>query len=125
MVNIGIGQMANASSMNLLTHMAHTGYMTHMRKQFQQRARLAIYLETSDLVRLTAKARTEGKALVEWARETLLGELENNSEVRPEREVPSARRGASALKRSSEPAEASTGEIKLCRHKLPNCTVCG
>ena len=52
-----------------------------MRKLFTERVRLVVYVEASDLTRLTERAREEGKTLVEWARETLLGELEDNSDV--------------------------------------------
>lgn len=47
-----------------------------MKKLFTERARLVIYVENADLERLTARARSEGKTLVEWGRETLLGALE-------------------------------------------------
>src|SRR6266576_2721735 len=46
--------------------------LTKMRRIFETRARLAIYFENADLVRLTDRARQEGKLLAEWARETLL-----------------------------------------------------
>jgi len=113
------------NSKNPLTRMAHTGYMTHMRKQFEKRARLAIYLENSDLQRLTAKARAEGKLLAEWARETLLGELGGNSEVRSKPAIRVAGRGAAELERISGTFDESLKAIKVCRHGLSSCTICG
>jgi hypothetical protein len=50
----------------------HVCYMCGMKKQFAVRARLVCYMEASDIAALTARAREEGKVLVEWARETLL-----------------------------------------------------
>jgi hypothetical protein len=43
-----------------------------MRKQFETRVRLVIYMDARDLNRLTAHARREGRVLVAWAREVLL-----------------------------------------------------
>lgn len=40
-----------------------------------------VYVEAGDLNRLTEKARESGQTLVEWARETLLGELENSAKL--------------------------------------------
>lgn len=39
-----------------------------MKKLFTERARLVIYLEQSDVIRMTAKAKEYGQTLVEWAR---------------------------------------------------------
>lgn len=108
-----------------LTHVAHVGYMTHMRKQFEVRGRLAIYFEQADLERLTAKARSEGKALVEWARETLLGELGGDTAVRGERAVPVARRSIVAPERLAI-ERGSKGPV--CKHGVEKgfrCWQCG
>jgi hypothetical protein len=43
-----------------------------MRKQFETRVRLVIYMDARDLNRLTARAKREGRVLVAWARETLM-----------------------------------------------------
>lgn len=99
-----------------------------MRKLFTDRARLVVYVEATDLERLTAKARSEGRTVVEWARETLLEELGGDSAVRPKRAVSIARRGAAAA--GPYDAEGRLGEgsapvVKLCRHNLSSCTVCG
>jgi hypothetical protein len=48
-----------------------------MRKQFETRVRLVIYMDARDLNRLTARAKREGRVLVAWAREVLMGELES------------------------------------------------
>ncbi len=52
-----------------------TGVVAHMKKQFEDRARLVIYLEREDLNLMTKLARTEGLAVVEWARRALSEEL--------------------------------------------------
>jgi len=70
-------------------------YSFGVRKLFSARARLVVYVESTDADGMEKLARSEGKTLVEWMRETLLGELEANSALRTEREVPVARRGAS------------------------------
>jgi hypothetical protein len=44
-----------------------------MRKQFETRVRLVIYMDARDLNRLTARAKREGRVLVAWARDVLLG----------------------------------------------------
>jgi hypothetical protein len=46
-----------------------------MKKQFEVRARLVIYLEQADLNALTALAREDGRTLVEWARGLLIERL--------------------------------------------------
>lgn len=101
-----------------------------MRRKYQDRRHITVYLDLAEYDKLRKAAGGDGK-ISEWARETLLGELEDNSDVRAERQVPSARRGTSAVERATgkfeRPAEASEAAPlpKLCRHKLPNCTVCG
>lgn len=52
-------------------------YILFVRKQFETRVRLVIYMDARDLNRLTARAKREGRVLVAWAREVLMGELES------------------------------------------------
>jgi hypothetical protein len=47
-----------------------------MRRMFKEMARLTINLERADFDRMTVAAREEGKLVVDWAREALLGDLE-------------------------------------------------
>jgi hypothetical protein len=47
-----------------------------MRKQFETRVRLVIYMDARDLHALTARAKREGRVLVAWAREALLREID-------------------------------------------------
>jgi hypothetical protein len=47
-----------------------------MRKQFETRVRLVIYMDARDLNRLTERAKREGRVLVAWAREVLMERLE-------------------------------------------------
>jgi len=47
-----------------------------MRKQFEDRARLVIYLDRTDLNALTTRAKLEGRVLIAWAREVLMREIE-------------------------------------------------
>lgn len=98
-----------------------------MRRIFRDRARLVVYFEAEDLPRMLVQARSEGKTLVEWAREALLEHLADNSEVRPERTVSVVRRGVAAPERrvGIDSDARSESKAKLCRHNLPNCTVCG
>ena len=44
-----------------------------MKRIFGERARLVVYVEAGDLGRMVVRAKSEGKTLVEWARETLVG----------------------------------------------------
>jgi hypothetical protein len=46
-----------------------------MKKLFEDRVRIAVYLERGSLDAMTALARSEGKTLVEWARDVLLAEV--------------------------------------------------
>jgi hypothetical protein len=48
-----------------------------VRRIFEERARLVVYVESAAAGEMEKRARGEGKTLVEWMRETLLGELEN------------------------------------------------
>jgi hypothetical protein len=60
-----------------------------MRKQFETRVRLVIYMDARDLNRLTARAKREGRVLVAWAREKLMDELYSTPQ---ELEAPRKRR---------------------------------
>ena len=95
----------------------------HMKRIFTERARLVLYLEAKDLNRLTEHARGEGKMVVEWARETLLGELTTGT---VELAGVTARKvGKPAERRaSSKPAKAA----RTCVHGTKegyNCWQCG
>jgi hypothetical protein len=105
-----------------------------VRRIFTDRARLVVYIESGDLLRLTAKARSGGKTLVEWARETLLGELEANSDVPCTRPVRMARRRP--ITREHDTGLASEGNLEskprvsgpACKHgvrKGYRCWQCG
>lgn len=125
-----------------------------VRKLFSDRARLVVYVEAEDLNRLTAHARKEGRTVVEWARETLLGELNGASRedhaVRSARKPRSVRRGpdphehaiavAQALDAGSNPEcnpvagradavdDVRRAKAKVCVHGRPqgfNCWQCG
>jgi hypothetical protein len=52
-------------------------YILFVRKQFETRVRLVIYMDARDLNRLTARAKREGRVLVAWAREKLMDVLES------------------------------------------------
>ena len=60
-----------------------------VRKIFSDRARIVVYLEQAEVPVMVAKAREEGKTLVEWAREVLRGEI--SQDVRGVQEVRVAR----------------------------------
>jgi hypothetical protein len=50
-------------------------HLCHMRKQFENRVRLVIYMDQRDLNALTARAKFKGRVLVDWAREVLFREI--------------------------------------------------
>lgn len=62
-----------------MTHVSHVCYIAHMKRQFEHRVRLAVYLEAKDLQALTARARKSGKLVVEYVRELLLSDLEQEA----------------------------------------------
>lgn len=62
-----------------------------MKKIFAERARFVIYVESADMDSMEALARSRGRTLVEWARETLLESL-NGKAVRRSEPVRVARR---------------------------------
>jgi hypothetical protein len=113
-----------------------------VRRIFNERARFVIYVESADMERMEVKARSEGRTLVEWARETLVAKLGDNSSVREKPRVRVAKRGTGSPERSEASVLAVSGQagpyeaggelgkgsapiVKLCRHGLPACTVCG
>jgi len=49
-----------------------------VRRIFTERARIVVYLESEEIDRMLAVAKASGMTLVEWAREALRGELQNN-----------------------------------------------
>lgn len=68
-----------------------------MRKIFEERVRLVVYLESTDLQKLTQAARADGKTVVEYARDLLLENLgeERNRVLRPRNHrTPKARTGS-------------------------------
>lgn len=80
-----------------------------MKKQFESRTKLSVYVEEGDLALMTAKSRAEGKLLSEWARETLLGELGDKSVL-------------------SHGAVSEVKNTKTCPHGIEKdwrCTLCG
>jgi len=104
-----------------------------VKRLFTERARVVVYVEAKDLNRLTAHARSAGKTLVEWARETLLGKV-NHVEETPrvvrtkavaQGEVSGDRRADKAVDSASP---AKTRQVKTCRHGVPqghHCWQCG
>jgi len=71
---------------------------------------LVVYVEAADLNRLTDRARGEGRTVVEWVRETLLGQLDNNTGLPWTEPVRLARRGSDAEKRISGVARKKSEE---------------
>jgi hypothetical protein len=64
--------------------MLRYGSVSHiMKKQFEDRVRLAIYLEREDLNLMTGLARAEGLAVIEWARRALTEELDRVVPLEP------------------------------------------
>ena len=107
-----------------------------MKRIFEERAKLVVYVESVDIVRMTERARSEGKLLAEWLRETLLGELEDKSVL--ERGVIGNGSKPKAVRRpepvglgggSAMPVESSAITVGegACAHgaKLHDCKVWG
>jgi hypothetical protein len=89
-----------------------------VRRIFEERARLVVYVESSSADAMEKRARSEGKTLVEWMRETLLGELEDSTEVRPVREVSVARRSTPAPERREQRRHTGTlGHVEDVTHQ--------
>jgi hypothetical protein len=121
-----------------------------VRRKYNERRQITVYLDLSEYDRLRTKAGGEGR-ISEWARETLLGELETNHAELPKAKVvwPSprvhvARRGAHApegLRAEAAPISMADGgsdvggvaedlsrKGKTCKHgtsKGHNCWQCG
>lgn len=106
-----------------------------MKRLFMERSRLVVYVEASDLTRLTEKARSEGKTVVEWARETLLGELEDSSGLPRTPAVRVAERRTLPVELDAVAAEGPRGKVtvekskeRTCKHgvaKSWHCWQCG
>ena len=118
-----------------------------LRRIFRERARVVIYVESEDMDRMLQTARGEGKTLLEWARETLLGEISNNADVPRSRKVRGVGRGGNAheyatyvaaqLEASVNPERDPVPDIeesrarkseKTCPHGYAvgwRCTLCG
>lgn len=76
-----------------------------VRKQFETRARVVIYFEASDVLRLTEAARRDGKLLPEYAREVLLGSI--GTEKMPDRIKEIGNKVAGQLAQLREPLPES------------------
>lgn len=100
-----------------------------MRRQFEHRARLVVYLENADVQRMTARAFQDGMVLMDWVRETLLGELDELPTRGSDADIGSAKRKGSVAvrvrKEADVPAEPDAGAghhvhagegLALCGH---------
>jgi hypothetical protein len=78
-----------------------------MRKLFEDRASLTVYLERTDLAWLTAKAKTRKMTAADYARVLILADMNSEASdtqtVRAPDSVRLAERGASALERATKP----------------------
>jgi len=89
-----------------------------MKKLFTERARLVIYLEQSDVIRMTSKAKEAGEPLVEWARNVLRNELTQG--VNPVDSGTESRRGVHEGRASRRLArQVSTGEASKDTPRKP------
>ena len=107
-------------------HVAHI-----MRKQFETRVRLVIYMDARDLNRLTARAKREGRVLVAWAREVLLNEIDNaltiDNVARVLKKLPSSSRQSlhRQIVGANEPSfSISVGEEKYVHTATSNRLTC-
>jgi len=113
-----------------------------VRRIFEQRARLVVYVESGDADKMEKRARSEGKTLVEWMRETLLGELATVEELsRPKpvrvarrRTMPNGDSGAAGLSdvaaSAGKQGDATGSPCKrsVCKHGIArgwHCWQCG
>lgn len=77
-----------------------------------------VYLEQADVIRMTSRAREEGLTLVEWARETLRGELKisRGEDLPRAKAVRVARRGTSGsvddAATAQSDAQALAGDVE-------------
>lgn len=89
------------------------GERSAMRRQFEHRARLVVYLENADVQRMTARAVQDGMVLMDWVRETLLGELDELPTRGSGADIGSAKRKGSVAvrvrKEADVPAEPDAG----------------
>ena len=87
-----------------------------MRRQFEQRARLVVYLETKDLARLTAVARENAKTVIEYARDLILEHLSENADdkaVRGNRAVRVGGRRTAAARLDAVSPSGAKGKVSL------------
>jgi hypothetical protein len=90
-----------------------------MRRIFDERSRLVVYLEQADLIRMTAKARESGQTLVEWARESLRNELAIGTETpnHQTEEVPRTRATRMGERGPAEPKRRTEDQgLVACKH---------
>lgn len=103
--------------------------MCSMRRIFEERARLVIYIESADLNRMTEEARKRGVPIVEWARKVLLESIsgeENHRDKDVQRVGTSAavKRGRGTPKRIPDHG-ATSGEQKAVSAPSDAADVCG
>jgi hypothetical protein len=91
-----------------------------MRRQFEDRDRLVIYMERSDINDLTSLAREDGKALVEWVRRLLLGLLEKRNSKPAEHGA----RTTLAAERRRQPREGSSVHTATSNRLTCGCATC-
>ena len=87
-----------------------------------------VYVESTDMDRMTATARSEGKTLVEWAREKLVEGIADYREkgVRRAKAVPAVEGGTSAD--GGFEVFGEKGKAGACPHGIEKgwrCTLCG
>jgi hypothetical protein len=103
---------------------------------FTERERLVIYLEKSDILRMTAKAKENRETLIEWARGVLRNELTIEMHRPPEdlqkpRNVPLVERSVVTPGRPKRVEGASNKLVsssRTCKHGMANgyhCWQCG
>lgn len=131
--------MTNRSKLNGFARDAITRSL--MRRKYRDRKHITVYLDLAEYDKLREIAGGDGR-ISEWARETLVAKLGDNSGVREKPRVRVAKRGTGAPERSEASVPATSGQagpyeaggelgrgsapiVKLCRHKLSSCTVCG
>lgn len=104
----------------------------HMKKIFEHRVRLVVYLEAADLAKFSERARRAGKQAPELARELILGTT--GDEAGPKISAPelglrgNLPRTFSDKKKQAEEAINNFGRSKMCKHgtrKGYRCWQCG
>lgn len=63
--------------------MTHVCYVCDMKKLFEKRARVVVYVEQAELDRMMVEAKAEGKTVPEWARERLRAAKVDSAELLP------------------------------------------